>query len=187
MDGFTLGVKHGAALVTVELPPSATLQQLIDSIEAQTGVLARKQKLLCKGKVLTALPRSTTLASAGLATGTKLILLAGGGGGGSSESQGATALRSAQRAKATELKQKLQERKDAREFSGSGAAPATTQLESRAATWRKTGIVALRDLKLSDIPGEVFAAGGAIRVADCGGNKLVALPPAISQLSNLQK
>ncbi len=54
-------LKHGGATYNIELGLDSSLNDLQQAVEAATGVIARRQKLLCKGKVLTALPSSTPL------------------------------------------------------------------------------------------------------------------------------
>lgn len=149
---------------------------------AARRLLARKQKVLCKGKILSSLPPKTPLAEAGVASGSKLMLLAAAG----APSQGHASLAAAQQARAAAGQQRVAEAAAARPPPPRQAAGA---MEARVAMWAKTGIAALRDLKLAAIPPELLtpAAAGAVRVADLGGNQLTALPPSFSALASLQK
>nr|XP_034575861.1 plant intracellular Ras-group-related LRR protein 7 isoform X4 [Setaria viridis] len=52
---------------------------------------------------------------------------------------------------------------------------------SRATRWRSTGIVALRDARLKELPNEVLQVGNSLRTLDLTNNKLV------GSLSNLQQ
>lgn len=135
------------------------------------------------GKVIGGRPG--TLVAAGLKPGAKLMLLAAAG----ATSQGQAALEAARQGRQAALergRQQLSER--AWGGAGAGAAPAPS-IAQRAETWAKTGIAALRDLKLTQLPGELFGAAVAakLRVLDCGGNALSALPPALGTLTALQR
>lgn len=181
MGTIAVQIKHGASTIVIDhLTPSATLRQLQESIESATGVMVRKQKLLHKGKVLTALPPATTLKAAGVGAGAKLMLIATAGA--AAPTAGATALQAAHRAKAEALKSRLASRPTA-----PPPAPPAGVMEARAAAWKKTGIASLRDLKLTELPAELWSCGDALRVADLGGNRLTALPPTLGSLARLQK
>lgn len=60
---------------------------------------------------------------------------------------------------------------------------------AREAAWKNTGIVGLRDANLRELPGKIFAdpVAGAARNVDASNNRIVALPPSVSQLVNLQR
>ncbi|XP_021893282.1 LOW QUALITY PROTEIN: plant intracellular Ras-group-related LRR protein 7 [Carica papaya] len=58
---------------------------------------------------------------------------------------------------------------------------------NRAARWRSTGIVALRDAKLKTFPDEVFELERSVRTLDLTRNKLVEIPMEISKLINMQR
>ncbi|CAN6717700.1 unnamed protein product [Malus baccata var. baccata] len=58
---------------------------------------------------------------------------------------------------------------------------------SRAARWRSTGIVGLRDSKLKTFPDEVLDLDRSIRTLDLTHNKIVDIPVEISKLANLQR
>ena len=66
-------VKHGAKEVEVEADASSTIEQLSIRIEEVTGILARKQRLLHKGRVLSA---TATLQECKLLEGSSVMLLA---------------------------------------------------------------------------------------------------------------
>uniref|UniRef100_A0A1D2A1G5 Ubiquitin-like domain-containing protein n=2 Tax=Auxenochlorella protothecoides TaxID=3075 RepID=A0A1D2A1G5_AUXPR len=79
-----VSVRFGSSAHIVSLPAEGTLGDLRAGVEAATGVLARQQKLLCRGKVLAepgAGRDDTRLSSMGLVAGTKLMLLAATGPG----------------------------------------------------------------------------------------------------------
>lgn len=181
MGTIAVQVKHGPATVVIDhLTPSATLRQLQEAIEGATGVMVRKQKLLHKGKQLTALAPTTTLAAAGVTAGAKLMLIATAGA--AAPTQGAVAMQAVHRARAEALKTRLASRPAV-----PPPAPPAGAMEARAAAWKKTGIASLRDLKLAELPAQLWACGDALRVADLGGNRLTALPPSLSALARLQK
>lgn len=54
--------------------------------------------------------------------------------------------------------------------------------------WTKTGIVALREADLKEVPEEVWSPGvTAARVADFYGNRLSSIPVELGQLTALRK
>lgn len=59
--------------------------------------------------------------------------------------------------------------------------------QSRAVTWAKTGVVALRGAALSCVPPAMLELGPAARVADLEGNVLETLPPELGGLCALQR
>jgi internalin A len=60
-------------------------------------------------------------------------------------------------------------------------------VQTRAAAWTATGIVALRDAGLSELPSAALAVGAAARVLDAAGNQLTELPEAMASLTSLQR
>lgn len=170
---------------TPDLHPSNPLQAVL---EERTGLVVRKQKLMAAGKVVSGRPG--TLAAAGLRPGAKLMLLAGAGG----PTAGQAALEASRQSRQEALergRQQLAERAAQKGFtaaSASAAAPPAS-MRQRAEAWQKTGIAALRDLQLAELPPELFApaVAGSLRVLDAGGNALAALPPALGALSALQR
>ena len=167
----------------VNLPTQATLEE-------RTGLFVRKQKLMAAGKVVSGRPG--TLTSAGLRPGAKLMLLAGAGG----PTAGQAALEASRQSRQEALergRQQLAERAAQKGIAAgtAGAAGAVTaaSMRQRAEAWQKTGIAALRDLQLAELPAELFSpqVASGIRVLDAGGNALAALPSALSQLTGLQR
>ncbi|GAB4818031.1 hypothetical protein N2152v2_005077 [Parachlorella kessleri] len=184
-DSIKLLVKHANSSSELSLPAGATVRELQEQLEARTGVLVRRQKLLCKGKVISAV--SGTLAAAGLSSGAKLMLLAGAGE--VVQSQGAAALAAAQRARVEQQELRRQQQTQQQQQSRQQNLSSADSWRTRVEVWRKTGIASLRDLKLLQVPQEVLAPSlaGCLRVLDLGGNQLAALPPALAQLSALQR
>nr|XP_034575860.1 plant intracellular Ras-group-related LRR protein 7 isoform X3 [Setaria viridis] len=58
---------------------------------------------------------------------------------------------------------------------------------SRATRWRSTGIVALRDARLKELPNEVLQVGNSLRTLDLTNNKLVEIPQEVGGLVNMQR
>ncbi|XP_028237332.1 plant intracellular Ras-group-related LRR protein 7 isoform X2 [Glycine soja] len=58
---------------------------------------------------------------------------------------------------------------------------------SRAARWRSTGIVALRDSKLKTFPDEILELDRSVRTLDLTHNRIVDIPVEISKLINVQR
>lgn len=74
VNTIKLSVKHGASEFDVSVAEDASVLELMAAVEAATGVMCRKQKLIFKGKVLE--PSGGSLASYKLAGGSKVMLLA---------------------------------------------------------------------------------------------------------------
>lgn len=127
-----------------------------------------------------------TLAEAGVKPGAKLMLLAAAG----SQTAGQAALQASRASRQEALekgRQQLAERAAQRGAAVAAAATAPASMRQRAEAWQKTGIAALRDLQLSELPSELFGVAPGVRVLDAGGNRLSALPPGITQLTGLQR
>jgi len=192
MASLSLQIKYGPTMISLnQFNESSTLLQLQEAVEDATEVMKRKQKLLCKGKILTALPPKTTLKEANIVNGAKLMLLSTAGG---SQSQGAVALQASQNAKMEALKDRLKSSNNNRQTSTSSSlaktATAAWMMQARIDAWSNTGIAALRDLKLPEIPDEIFTKASCcenIRVLDLGGNNFSSLSPAIINLKKLEK
>lgn len=183
-------IKFGTQTYTIQISTHAvaTLLDLQSAIEAETGVLVRQQKLLYKGKVLVvpnahALNQSSpgpTLAEVGIIPGERIMLLAT-----PSAMKNAQTMRNPRKSVgqlavtaqlATNTKHQRKEN-DSLSF-----------INQRTASWKKTGIVGLRDLKLSDIPADVFEVGAGVRVLDCGNNHLTSISTSpFSKLVSLEK
>ena len=190
-NSISLIVKYGSESFQINAQIS-TVGQLLEVIEERTGVVKARQKLLFKGKQLTNLPLSTTLTNCGVGPGAKLMLLSVGSGATAAhqlQSQGAVALRASQREKSEALKKKQEENKSKSTATAAAEKSSTVIAAKRVDAWKKLGIASLRDLKLTELPEELFTQDCAdcIRVADLGGNQLTSLPPSLSTLSHLQK
>lgn len=60
-------------------------------------------------------------------------------------------------------------------------------VQERSMLWAKTGIVALRDAGLRELPFQVSQAGPAVQVVDIGGNRLHSIHSEFGALTTLQK
>lgn len=61
------------------------------------------------------------------------------------------------------------------------------QKTKRLQNWQRTGIVALRDAKLREVPDTAREVAGAARVLDVTRNRLLALPDFLPAFPNLQR
>ncbi|KAH7652393.1 L domain-like protein [Dioscorea alata] len=58
---------------------------------------------------------------------------------------------------------------------------------NRVARWRSTGIVALRDRKLKEVPSEIFEVDRFVRTLDLTNNNIVEIPSEITRLISMQR
>lgn len=72
-----LKVKYGGKLIGIPVDDLGSTGVLREVLLEKTGVLCRRQKLLCRGKVVTS--ADVPLAEAGLGPGSTLMLLDSGG------------------------------------------------------------------------------------------------------------
>ncbi|PSC75686.1 LRR repeats and ubiquitin-like domain-containing protein isoform A [Micractinium conductrix] len=185
-----LSVKHGIEQLQIEFALERPVAELQALLEEKTGLMVRKQKLMAAGKVISGRPGS--LADAGVKPNAKLMLLAAAG----AASAGQAALQASRVGRQDALERgraALAERAEQKGIAVGGAASsgatavAAASMQQRAATWQKTGIAALRDLRLAQLPPELFNVASGVRVLDAGGNQLAVLPPAFTVLSALQR
>lgn len=185
-SALSLTIKWGKETLSVSLPADASVSALQQLLEEQTGLFVRKQKLMAAGKTISGRPGS--LAAAGLRPGSKLMLLAGAGA-----PTGGQAALQAQRASRQEALERgraaLAERAAQKGLAvaAAEAPPSAASMRQRAEAWQKTGIASLRDLRLAQMPPELFSVAAGVRVLDAGGNALTALPPSVSALTALQR
>jgi len=176
-------VQFGKEKFSIDVPPEAKIEYIMQVVERETGVPQRSQKLIYKGKVLL---NKMVLSDAKLTNGAKILLMSSKGG---VQSAGQVAA-----ARANEEKEKrLAHMASLMPNTGTAlkrpapSADQLTQQQARAASWKKTGIVGLRDSNLTDIPSEVLALGPSARVLDIGGNRLSVLPLDMASLTSLQR
>lgn len=159
-------VKHGSATVAVDLPDGQphTVADLTAAVEAATGVFARHQKLVARGRVLA--PPTAPLAAFGVGDGSSLMLLARGGAGPTVGGAAAAAHVAARRA--------------ADAAAGAAATAPTAPLAVRARGWAATGVVSLRGEPglQGTLPPEALIAHAT--AVDVGGAGLASLPAALA-------
>lgn len=65
--------------------------------------------------------------------------------------------------------------------------PVVLYLQGSAAMWKKTGIIALREANLIEVPSEVWQTGSSAQSADFSGNSLQYLPVQMANMSRLTR
>lgn len=197
-----LQIKHGSETLAISAAAACTVQQLKQQLEQLTGLFVRNQKLIFKGKVLV---DASTLEACKLTTGSKVMLLQSEGlpvKGQASSAKNVVAQQRLAAAAASKpkpggnsssggsslLAEKMASMAAAR-VAGSAAAAvasgASLNMQERRAAWSKTGVVALRDMQLSEIQPQWLEGIAAARAADLSHNRLTGLPASLCQLSSL--
>ena len=166
MHPMRLTIKHGATPVTLDVPDGAvaTVATLTAAVEVATGILARSQKLLARGRVL-APPTAPLSSFTGVTDGATLMLLATGGGAPPTAGAAAATAR-------------LAARRAADGAAGAAATAPTASLATRSRGWAATGVVSLRGAGLMELPAEAVVATAT--TVDVGGNSLRSLPPRLA-------
>eukprot|EP00803_Ostreobium_quekettii_P006011 evm.model.scf_97.6 EVM.evm.TU.scf_97.6 scf_97:111571-113332(-) len=156
---------------------------MAESIHVQ-GVIARKQKLIFKGRVLDPGQR---LHDAKVKAGSKILMISST----AIETRGQEAARAAAQQKAAAAKARAEELRKAaaplrqrQNRAGSSASGKTVSLQERLKTWQKTKILPLRDQQLEELPEEVLTLSDT-RVIDLCWNCLTHLGDGIAQLTKL--
>ncbi|KAG1666955.1 hypothetical protein FOA52_004238 [Chlamydomonas sp. UWO 241] len=165
---FNLGVKHGGSTISLELPESASVSDLMAQVEAQTNVFVRHQKLIYRGRTL---EPGQKLRDCKVTTGAKIMLLVAQGGAGSAPTKGQQV--------AADAKKQKQEEASARVHAAFAAVRAGVPLPpssshqhhaaplasvpvswgERRGVWQKTGVIGLRGMGLAQLPDDVFTGG----------------------------
>ncbi|KAF6263586.1 hypothetical protein COO60DRAFT_1698667 [Scenedesmus sp. NREL 46B-D3] len=197
-----LQLKYGAETLSVSKAATCTVQQLKQELEQLTGLFVRNQKLIFKGKVLA---DALTLDACKLTTGSKVMLLQSEGlpvkGQASTKpnavAQQRLAAAGAGKAKpgsstsdsgSSQLAEKMANMAAARSAGTASSATAggsSLNMQERRAAWSKTGVVALRDMQLSQIQPQWLQGIAGARAADLSHNRLASLPSTLCQLSSL--
>ena len=76
--GFRLLIQHGRETIDLQAAPEETIADVMKKVETLSGVLARQQKLIHRGKLL---PSSATVQECHLKSGAKVMLMSSSGGG----------------------------------------------------------------------------------------------------------
>ncbi len=177
-------VKHGKRKFEIPLPDGlldCTVEWLMCQIENETDpiVMRKHQKLLSKGKSLDA--KGTIQSQCQFKHGkTVVMLLASHGGGGAPPAPLTAGQVALAKSRAAKAKNAYEKRNDFDENPMKFVSGRAQNLESRAVTWKTTGIVGLRSLALTDIPASAFESELSVRVVDVSGNLLAAVPRSVS-------
>ncbi|KAK3153843.1 hypothetical protein QOZ80_2BG0182230 [Eleusine coracana subsp. coracana] len=171
---ITVQVKFAGRTIPVEVPAAATTAELKRLLQPLTNVLPRGQRLICKGKVL---EDSACLSSMKVVDGSKVMLIASQGlhqGDGpitkNSSISSATSVR-----RTSNVKENWTEK------------PEPVVNKSRSDIWKRTGIVALHDCDLKEVPEEVWECGPSVRILDVSNNFIKEIPHKIAALKSLSK
>ncbi|CAL4933773.1 unnamed protein product [Urochloa decumbens] len=170
---ITVQVKFAGRTIPVEVPAAATTAELKRLLQPLTNVLPRGQKLVCKGKVL---QDAATLSSMQVVDGSKVMLIASQGlhqGDGpitKNSSSSATSVTKTSNVKECQTQK-----------------PETIAGKIHAARWKVTGVAALHDYDLKELPEEVWYCGPSIRILDASNNCIKEIPHKISALKSLNK
>ncbi|KFK24243.1 hypothetical protein AALP_AAs59973U000300 [Arabis alpina] len=164
-------VKFGAKSIPLSVSADVTVKDLKSLLQPITNVLPRGQKLIFKGKVLV---ETSTLKQSAVGDGAKIMLMASHGlhqGEGPLLKEATT--RPISRTVASD---KLDERK-----------PGLLVDKNRTDRWKATGVIALAQANLKEIPEEVWDCGSKARVLDISENFIQQVPARISSFGSMQK
>ncbi|KAJ4786112.1 LRR/ubiquitin-like domain protein [Rhynchospora pubera] len=171
---ITVQVKFSGRTIPVSVPTEAAARDLKSLLQPLTNVLPRGQKLIFKGKVL---EDGATLKSYQIINGSKIMLVASQG-----LHQGEGPITKPTSSSQSNTRRIVSNSRDSQH-------PKTeTRIEkSRAERWKITGVVALSESQLKEVPEEVWGCGSSIRVLDLGTNFIQQIPSKISDLKSLNK
>ncbi|XP_051134417.1 LRR repeats and ubiquitin-like domain-containing protein At2g30105 [Andrographis paniculata] len=169
---FNLTVKFSGRSIPIEIGATSTVKDVKALLQTLTNVLPRGQKLIYKGRVLS---DDLTLESSGVINGSKIMLMASqglhqGDGPIKKDSVAITSVRKAAD-NARGKKEKIE-------------VPVT---KSRLERWKATGVIALSNSGLTNIPEEILTSGTSARVLDVSQNSLLEVPATVACLSSMQK
>eukprot|EP00897_Mesotaenium_endlicherianum_P002348 jgi/Mesen1/2140/ME000152S01226 len=184
-------VKYGPQMLEVSLQKGNSVGDLNIALQKLTNILPRGQKLIHKGKVLTA---DMTLEMAGIKDKAKLMLLPSAGLQRGTIPPKTAAVPKKVAPSSALGRSAIEERlaAAAARYPSGGSKEAhisKAQEKARQEGWQKTGVVSLRDSNLQVLPDSVWAVGQSLRVLDLGGNLLSSFQPPASAglLVNLQR
>ncbi|TVU30484.1 hypothetical protein EJB05_22111, partial [Eragrostis curvula] len=163
---ITVQVKFAGRTIPVEVPAAASAAELKRLLQPLTNVLPRK-----------VLEDSASLSSMQVVNGSKVMLIASQGlhqGDGpitkNSSSSSATSARRTSNVKGSQTQK-----------------PEAVVSKSRSDIWKRTGIVALHDCNLKEVPEEVWDCGPSVRILDVSNNGIKEIPHKIAALKSLTK
>ncbi|KAL0740811.1 hypothetical protein Bca4012_082324 [Brassica carinata] len=158
-----LTIKFGGRSIPLSVSPDATIKDLKSLLQPITNVLPRGQKLIFKGKVLV---ETSTLKQSLVGDGAKIMLMASQG---LHQGEGPVL-------KEASTSTTVDQRK-----------PALVVDKNRSDRWKATGVIALAQANLKEIPEEVWDCGSAARVLDIRENFIREVPARISSFVSIHK
>ncbi|CAN8285415.1 unnamed protein product [Cochlearia groenlandica] len=164
---INLTVKFGGQSIPISVSSDCTIKDLKSLLQPITNVLPRGQKLIFKGKVLV---ETSTLKQSHVSDGAKIMLMA---------SQG---LHQGEGPLLKEASTRPISRTDNRDETK----PSLLVDKNRAVRWKATGVIALAQANLKEIPEEVWDCG-SVRVLDISENFIREVPSRISSFASMQK
>ncbi|XP_072983236.1 plant intracellular Ras-group-related LRR protein 8 isoform X1 [Typha latifolia] len=170
---ITVHVKFSGRTLPISLSPDSTVRDLKSLLQPLTNVIPRGQKLISKGKVLA---DSSSLKSQQVTDGSKVMLIASQG-----LHQGDGPITKEVTSSSTNTR---------RTFNGKQSQIHKTETvlnRNRCDRWKSTGVVALSECQLKEVPDEVWACGSSVRVLDLGNNFIQEVSIKISALKSLNK
>ena len=178
-----LRVSLGAKTFDIDASGLTKVEELQDRVAEASGVHARNQRLIFKGKNLAA---TDPLSATGLRDGSKMMLVASSGTAGAATA-GAAAVVKRREERVAEARKRVESSRAAGGAAIPAAAPATWT--ERARGWRGTGVVALSGSGLQAVPPEALAEPlwASARFFDASDNSLAALPGEVGRLTGLTR
>ncbi|CAE6020930.1 unnamed protein product [Arabidopsis arenosa] len=166
-----LTVKFGGKSIPLSVSQDCTVKDLKSLLQPITNVLPRGQKLIFKGKVLV---ETSTLKQSDVGSGAKLMLMASQG---LHQGEGPVLKEASTRPiSRTVVSDKVDQRK-----------PSLLVDKKRTDRWKATGVIALAQANLKEIPEEVWDCGSRVRVLDISENFIKEVPTKISSFGSMQK
>ncbi|GMH46033.1 hypothetical protein BSKO_13997 [Bryopsis sp. KO-2023] len=179
---FSVAVQFGKDSHKIEIGNDAAVGELQSILEDRLGIIARKQKLIHKGKVLQA---DVTFAQAKIKNGGKILLLSSSG----VETRGKSALEVSHKERLAAAKaraDKILQEKSKLPSKTSTTIVSPTSLKDQVKIWTQLKLISLRGRELLTVPSEAFLTGSSVEGCDISVNKISALPDEFSVLNSLK-